>query len=112
MDLEELLKKYLAENFDFIFTTGGTGIGVRDISVDVVKKFDLKEIPGIMDSIRLKFGQSNPNALISRSVAGVINNTLVYTLPGSVKAVTEYMSEILITLEHIIYMLKGIDKHH
>lgn len=109
---EELLRKNISENVDFVFTTGGTGIGKRDISVDIVKKFDFKEIPGIMDSIRLKFGQVNPNALLSRSIAGVINDTIVYTLPGSTKAVMEYMSEICVSLEHLVYMLKGIDKHH
>lgn len=110
--LEELLRKYISENVDFIFTTGGTGIGKRDISVDVVKKFEIREIQGIMDSIRLKYGQANINALLSRSIAGVINDTIVYTLPGSVKAVTEYMGEIFLSLEHLVYMLKGIDKHH
>jgi len=74
-------------NYDFIFTTGGTGIGHRDITVDVVKPLLDKEIPGIMDMIRMKYGMEKPNALISRSVAGLMNNTMVFTLPGSVRAV-------------------------
>jgi molybdopterin adenylyltransferase len=70
-----------------------------------------KEIPGIMEQIRVKYGTKNPKALLSRGIAGTIGNTLIYTLPGSVKAVHEYMAEIVKTLEHTFYMLYGIDTH-
>lgn len=96
---------------DIIFTTGGTGIGPKDITVDVVKPFLTKELPGIMELIRVKYGMLKPAALISRSVAGIAGKTLVYTLPGSVRAVNEYLSEIKTTIEHTFYMLYGIDKH-
>jgi molybdopterin biosynthesis enzyme MoaB len=64
-----------------------------------------------MEHIRIKFGVEKPNALLSRSVAAVLGQTLVYTLPGSVKAVGEYMGEILKTLEHLIFTLHGLDTH-
>lgn len=96
---------------DLIITTGGTGIGPRDITPDVVRPLLTKEMPGIMEQIRVKYGTKNPKALLSRAVAGTIGNTLIYTLPGSVKAVHEYMAEIVKTMEHSFYMLYGIDKH-
>jgi len=96
---------------DILFTTGGTGIGPRDFTPEVIKKVLDKEIPGIMENIRIKFGQKIPNALLSRGTAGVMGETQVYSLPGSIKAVKEYMSEILKTLEHLIFMLHGIDTH-
>ncbi len=96
---------------DLIITTGGTGIGPRDITPEVVRTVLTKEIPGIMEQIRVKYGNKNPKALLSRGVAGAIGNTLVYTLPGSVKAVHEYMAEIVKTMEHTFYMLYGIDNH-
>jgi len=99
------------EDYDFIFTTGGTGIGPRDITVDVVKPMLDKEIPGIMDMIRMKYGMEKPNALISRSIAGLMNNTMIFVLPGSVKAVNEYMSEITKILQHLVLMLYSIDAH-
>jgi len=64
-----------------------------------------------MELIRVKFGLINPHALLSRSVAGVIKHTLIYTLPGSKSAVDEYLSEINKTLEHSIYMLNDIFAH-
>ncbi len=105
------LLKAKEDKMDIVFTTGGTGIGPRDFTPEVMKKVLDKEIPGIMENIRLKFGQKIPNALLSRGVAGVMGESQVYSLPGSVKAVREYMGEILKTLEHLIFMLHGIDTH-
>ncbi|MCU0462755.1 MAG: molybdopterin-binding protein [Bacteroidales bacterium] len=96
---------------DIIITTGGTGIGPRDITIDTIRPLLSKEIPGIMDQIRMKYGSVNPNALLSRSIAGVRERSLIYTLPGSVKAVDEYMNEILKTLKHTLLMQYGIDSH-
>ncbi len=95
--------------FDVIITTGGTGIGPRDITPEVVNPMLDKEIPGIMEYIRTKHAARLPSALLSRSVAGVIGTTLIYTLPGSVKAVREYMEEILRSLEHALKMIGGGD---
>jgi molybdopterin adenylyltransferase len=113
-DVPEELREILhvsGANFNIIFTTGGTGIGLRDITVDTIKPLLTKEIPGIMEFIRVKYGTDKPNALLSRGVAGLIGNTLIYTLPGSVRAVNEYMEEIQKTLLHTLQMLYGIDNH-
>lgn len=113
-DDKDRLKILLEEHtktYDLIFTTGGTGIGPRDITIETVTPFLSKEIPGIMEYIRVKYGSINPNALLSRGVAGVAGRSLIYTLPGSVRAVNEYMTEILKTLKHTIQMLYGIDTH-
>ena len=99
------------DNFNIIITTGGTGIGPRDITVDTVKKYLEKEIPGVMEFIRVKYGATHPSALLSRGVAGIAGKSLVYTLPGSVRAVNEYLDEIFRTLEHTVLMQYGIDAH-
>ncbi len=110
--LEKKLISAKSNKTDIVITTGGTGIGPRDFTPEVAKKLIEKEIPGIMENIRIKYGQFIPNALLSRGVAGVMGQTQLYCLPGSVKAVKEYMVEILKTLEHLIYMLYGIDTHN
>jgi molybdenum cofactor synthesis domain-containing protein len=99
------------EGVNVIFTTGGTGVSPRDITPEIVESICDRTIPGIMDAIRIKFGLQNPKALLSRSIAGVARNTLIYTLPGSVRAVEEYMEEILKTLEHLILTIHGLDAH-
>jgi molybdenum cofactor synthesis domain-containing protein len=113
-DDAEMLKTVILEmtgTSDFIFTTGGTGIGPRDITPDVIRPMLDKEIPGIMEMIRMKYGMQFPNALMSRSIAGVMGKTIIYALPGSPKAVKEYTAEIVKTMEHAIYMLHAIEKH-
>lgn len=90
---------------DIVVTTGGTGLSARDITVEVIRPMLDKEIPGIMEFVRVKYGAENPLALLSCSVAGVTDKTLVYVLPGSVKAVREYLSVILPTIEHSLELL-------
>jgi molybdenum cofactor synthesis domain-containing protein len=109
--IREVFQASVSEKYDIVITTGGTGIGPRDITPDVIAPMLDKEIPGIMEHIRVKYGSAKLNALISRSIAGVAGNSLVYVLPGSVKAVNEYMSEIIPTLEHSLRMLHSIDSH-
>ncbi|HPE55229.1 MAG TPA: molybdopterin-binding protein [Bacteroidales bacterium] len=109
--LRVLLDRAEDERVDVVFTTGGTGVGPRDFTPDVVKEMLDKEIPGIMEAIRLKYGIEKPNALLSRGVAGVLGSTLIYTLPGSVRAVNEYLEEIFKTLKHLVYMIHGLDAH-
>jgi molybdopterin adenylyltransferase len=108
--LKELLLR-ARENCHLIFTTGGTGIGPRDITIEIVHPLLEKEIPGIMEFIRVKYGTLKPNALLSRGLAGLTGKSLIYTLPGSVRAVEEYMNEIVKTLKHTLYMQYGVDKH-
>ncbi len=109
--LKQQLLRHRGDRADFVFTTGGTGIGERDITVETVSGLLDKQIPGIMELIRVKYGMEKPNALLSRGVAGVMGKTAVYTLPGSVRAVEEYASEIVKTMEHTLFMLHGIDRH-
>jgi molybdenum cofactor synthesis domain-containing protein len=111
-DDADLLKRELENardgNIDIVITTGGTGVGPRDIAPDAAAALCEKILPGIMENIRMKYGAQNPNALLSRGIAGVMGKTMVYTLPGSVRAAREYMEEILKTLEHVVLMIHGM----
>ena len=94
-----------------VFSTGGTGVGPRDITPETVAGVCDKLVPGIMEYVRVKHGAKEPRALLSRSLAGVAGRTWIYALPGSVRAVGEYMEEISKTLEHAILSLHGLDLH-
>ncbi|HAM98044.1 MAG TPA: hypothetical protein DCQ26_05495 [Marinilabiliales bacterium] len=110
-ELSLILEECKVAKTDILITTGGTGIGLRDITVETVSAHLDKEIPGIMEMIRVKYGAQKPNALLSRGIAGTMNKTMVYTLPGSPKAVEEYLNEIFLTLDHLLNMIHGIDIH-
>lgn len=96
---------------DLVFTTGSTGLGSRDIAPEVALQHMESQIPGIMELIRVKHGMVNPNAALSRSLAGKTGRTLIFVLPGSPRAVREYMEEILKSLWHMILMINDIDSH-
>lgn len=108
--LSELLSD-AAGSYNLIITTGGTGIGPRDITVDVVRPMLKAELPGVMEMIRVKYGAEKPNALLSRGIAGILGKALIFTLPGSVRAVNEYLDVILPLLHHAVYMQYGVDVH-
>lgn len=105
--LKEHLWRAIDNQVDIIFTLGGTGIGPKDFTVDTVKKVCDKIVPGVMEQIRMKYS-TNPNALLSRSIFGIAKKTQIYTLPGSVRAVTEYLEEIFKVLGHAIFMVHGM----
>ena len=109
--LREEIAAACQRGVDVILTTGGTGVGPRDIAPDTVAALCDKLIPGIMEHIRAKFGAVNPRARLSRAIAGVIVKTQIYTLPGSLRAVEEYLPEIMVTLTHIADTLQGLDTH-
>ena len=95
----------LDQSADIIFTTGGTGLGLRDITPETIRPLLDKEIPGIMEYIRTKYGATIPAALLSRGIAGMIGKTMVFTLPGSVRAVSEYLDCIIPVLDHALKMI-------
>jgi len=86
-------------------------VGPRDVAPEVVTAVCEKTLPGIMEHIRAKYGAAKPAARLSRSVAGVAGTTQIYAVPGSVRAVSEYVPEILQTVEHVLRTLHGLDGH-
>jgi molybdenum cofactor synthesis domain-containing protein len=109
--LRQVLEDAVAAGTDIVVTSGGTGVGPRDITPEVVEAFCDKTIPGIMEWIRVKYGADKPRALLSRSVAGVKDRMLVYAVPGSLRAAGEYLAEIVKTLEHLVMTVHGVDAH-
>lgn len=109
--LEVIIKLAIQKGFDIIITNGGTGLGPNDITIETVSPILDKQIPGITEYIRVKYGAEKPNALVSRSLAGLAGRSLIFCLPGSVKAVEEYSIEILRLIDHLVYMVHGLDHH-
>ena len=85
---------------DVAFTTGGTGLGPRDVTPEATIAVCKKMVPGLGELMRLKGLEKTPNAILSRSTAGIRRNTLIINLPGSPKAVRECLEVILNVLPH------------
>lgn len=109
--LEKVLIDARNSGVHAVFTTGGTGVGPRDITPDVILKIADKVIPGIMELVRYKYGANKPCALLSRTVVAVLGSTIVYALPGSTKGVDEYMEEVMKSFDHVLCVLHQLEVH-
>jgi len=107
-----VLDKWLEiDDLNLILTTGGTGIGPRDVTPEATKKIIDYEIPGIPELMRVKNYSNSDYVSLSRSVAGVKSKKLIVNLPGSVKAVTENLQIVYPLLKHAIELINGNTKH-
>ena len=92
---------------DVIITTGGTGLGPRDVTPEATKAVIEREAPGITELMRAAGLKHTPLAALSRQVAGQRNRTLIVNLPGSPKAIAEGLEAVLPVLEHAVEMMHG-----
>ena len=104
---EELLRVVDKLHLDLILTTGGTGLGKRDVTPEATLAIIEKEIPGISEIIRIKSFKKTNRAILSRGVAGIRKESLIINLPGSPKGVRESLEIVLEALPHGIEILKG-----
>ncbi|PRD53984.1 bifunctional molybdenum cofactor biosynthesis protein MoaC/MoaB [Sphingobacterium gobiense] len=105
--IQQAIKTWVDRDIPFIFTTGGTGLGPRDVTVEAVSELIDKRADGIAEAMRGHGQQRTPLAMMSRSVVGTIGNSLVVTLPGSTNGVKECLEAILPALFHARKMMMG-----
>ena len=98
---------------DLIVITGGTGLGQQDVTPEACLSVIDKEVPGLAEAMRAKSLEITPMAMLSRSVCGVRDNTLIITLPGSPKGVSETLAVVQPVLPHALELLKqaSVNEH-
>lgn len=95
-----------------IITTGGTGLGSRDVTPEATRDVLDYEAPGIVEAMRVEGLRHTPLAMLSRAVAGVRGRTLIVNLPGSPKGVRENLAVLLPVLPHALELLFGDRSDH
>lgn len=92
---------------DVILTTGGTGIGPRDVTPEATAGICERLLPGLGEVMRDVGRRSNPRAALSRALAGVRKHSLIVNLPGSPKGAVESLDAIAELLPHAVEVLRG-----
>lgn len=96
---------------DLVVTTGGTGLGPRDVTPQATAMLIDYEVPGIAELMRSAGAAKTPMAVLSRGLAGVRGHTLILNVPGSMKGATESLAAVLPVLGHAIQLLHGNTRH-
>ena len=96
---------------DLVLTTGGTGLGPRDVTPEATRRVLEREHSGLVELIRLRGLEKTPLVYLSRGIAGTCGRTLILNLPGSERGAAESLEAVVDVLGHAVEMLRGGDHH-
>lgn len=108
--VNKLIELSDTKDIDLILTNGGTGFSERDVTPEATLSVITKEARGVAEYMRMESMKITKRAMLSRSVCGIRNKTIILNLPGSPKGACENFSFVMDTLIHALDILKGKDK--
>ena len=116
-DETPLISKRLQEwadegKIDVILTTGGTGLGPRDVTPEATRSVIDKEVPGFAEIVRVKTFEKTPMSILSRAIAGVRKKCLIINMPGNPRAVREDLEIIMPAILHGVEIITGAYTEH
>lgn len=110
-EIETLLRDLAGRGVRLVATTGGTGLGPRDVTPEATRAVLDRQVPGLEEAMRAAGRASTPFADLSRGLVGAAGRTLVVNLPGSSRGATESLGAILPVLSHALELLAGHTAH-
>jgi molybdenum cofactor biosynthesis protein MoaC len=109
-ELVSTIQNWVEDGVELIITTGGTGLGPRDLTIQTVEKIFGSKLPGIEQALHAYGRGKVKTAMLSRLTAGVVNGAIVISLPGSTGAAKDALTVLIPTIFHSFHMMSG-EKH-
>lgn len=110
--IDMLIRWSDVDGLDAILTTGGTGLGPRDVTPEATVEVIRYRVPGIEEALRAEGRRELPAAMLSRGVAGIRGRTLIVNLPGSPRGARQGAEVVAAVLPHAVDLLHGRTDHH
>ena len=104
------IQNWVKDGVELIITTGGTGLGPRDLTIETMEKIFHSKLPGVEQALHAYGRGKVKTAMLSRLTAGVVNGVIVICLPGSTGAAKDALQVLIPTIFHSFHMMKG-EKH-
>jgi molybdopterin adenylyltransferase len=104
--IEDRLHHFVDDEFDLIFTTGGTGLTADDVTPEATRAVIERDAPGFAEAMRAEGLRHTPMGILSRGVSGIAHKTLIVNFPGSPKAIDQLFPVLAPTLPHVVGTLR------
>ena len=110
--VEHALRDAVAAGAVLVVTTGGTGFSPRDLTPEATRRVVERDAPGLAEAMRSATFGANPHGMLSRGLCGIVGETLILNLPGSVSGVEESLAVVAPALHHAVALLRGDPTEH
>lgn len=107
-EIQRAIREQIAKGCQLVLTTGGTGVALRDVTPEAAREIAVRELPGFGEVMRQESMKLTPNAILSRSLAVVIEKTLVICLPGKPRGAVECLGFVAGAIPHCLEILNEV----
>lgn len=107
-DIQRAIRELVAKGCQLVLTTGGTGVALRDVTPEAVREIAARELPGFGEAMRMESLKITKNAILSRSLAAVVEKTLVICLPGKPSGAVECLGFVAGAIPHCVEVLQEV----
>ena len=107
-EIQRAIREQIAKGCQLVLTTGGTGVALRDVTPEAVREISIRELPGFGEVMRMESMKITKNAILSRNLAAVVDQTLVICLPGKPSGAVECLGFVVGAIPHCVEVLQEV----